>query len=136
MFIISQSIYAIQIIQYHSKQSRGTVKWLEEKRLSTMAQCQQTISNFPVEVIHKIFSYLSDEEILFSFGNVNQYFKNIVINYIRVVCIDLLPIEDENGDVFQVVLMRPSHSLYVRIGTSDFGVRSQLAILRTDKGLQ
>jgi hypothetical protein len=63
-----------------------------------MAQCQ-SISDFPIELIHKVFSYLGDEEILHSFGNVNQYFKNIVINYIRVVCIDLLPIEDENGDV-------------------------------------
>ena len=44
--------------------------------------------------------------------------------------------KDENGDVFQVVLVRPSHSLYVRVGTSNFGVGSQLAILRTDKGLQ
>ena len=57
------------------------------------------ISKFPVELIYKIFSYLRDEEILFSFGNVNQYFKNIVIDYIRVVCIDLLPIEDEDGSV-------------------------------------
>jgi len=56
-------------------------------------------SKFPVELIYKIFSYLRDEEILFSFGNVNQYFKNIVIDYIRVVCIDLLPIEDEDGSV-------------------------------------
>ena len=62
-----------------------------------VANCQ--ISEFPIELIYKIFSYLRDEEILFSFGNVNQYFKNIVIDYIRVVCIDLLPIEDENGTV-------------------------------------
>ena len=58
--------------------------------------------DFPIELIHKIFSYLRDEEILASFGNVNQYFKNIVISYIRVVCIDLLPIEDEDGG-FQII---------------------------------
>ena len=46
------------------------------------------------------------------------------------------PKEDENGDVFQVVLVRPSHSLYIRVGTSDFSVRSQLAIFRADEGLQ
>jgi len=32
------------------------------------------------------------------------------------------PKEDENGDVFQIVLVRPPHPLYVRVGTSDFGV--------------
>ena len=63
---------------------------------------QRQFTDLPLEIIYKIFSFLRDEEILAAFGNVNQFFKNIVINYVRVVCIDLMPIGDENGG-FQIV---------------------------------
>ena len=59
-------------------------------------------SDFPIEVIYHIFSFLDDEEILKTFGNVNSYFKALVIHYIKVIRIDLIPVENGN-EGFQIV---------------------------------
>ena len=42
---------------------------------------QRQFTDLPLEIIYKIFSFLRDEEILAAFGNVNQFFKNIVIKF-------------------------------------------------------